>query len=316
MLKSRVFHFLSIFILTLACVGGILTNQISAWAQTPTPSPSPEASPTPAAKLTLDCQYPALSADVGQTFGFSVDIKYTGTDRQTFNLVATAPSGWSSAVTGSTSTQVSQVQIAAYDANTPGIETVTVTFTPNYSQLPAPGPYSGSFKVTNGTLTQTAQLMATVISTYNFALNWTDPSTGSTTTDVTMLGTPGKASSFPFDVVNSGSAEIKNLTFSANAPKGWTVKFNPATVESLASNQTQSVTAEVTPASGTNMAGDYVLTLKGDNGTVSAKMTLRVNIPVSTTSVWLIVGIAAVIIVVLVGAYQFFGKKKARAINS
>jgi uncharacterized membrane protein len=316
MLNSRIFRLLATSILTLICLGGIISIQVPVLAQTPSPSPTPEASPTPAPKLTLDCQYPAVSAEVGQVFTFSVDVKYTGTDRQTFNLVATAPSGWSSAVTGTGTTQVSQVQIAAYDANTPGIQTITVSFTPDFSQLPAPGAYNGSLKVTNGALTETMPLRATVTPTFNFALNWTDPSSGSTTTDVTMLGTPGKVSSFPFNVTNSGSADIKNLTFTAQAPKGWTVTFSPASLSSLTSNQTQPVTADVTPASGPNMAGDYVITLKGDNGTVSAKMTLRINIPAATTSVWVIVGVAAIVIAILVGAYQLLGKKKAKVAKS
>jgi uncharacterized membrane protein len=311
MLNSRLLRFCgAIFLLGLLVVA-IAGSPLQLLAQTDTPTPTP--SPTAPPKLTLDCPYSALSADVGQTFGFDIDIKYYGIERQTFTLIATPPSGWNATVTGAGFKQITSIQIAAYDENTPGIETITVTFTPDYSNTPGPGVYKGSIKVASNTVSQTMDLRATVTSRYFFALNWTDPSTGSTTTDVTMLGTPGKADQFPFDVVNMGSAEIKGLTLSADAPKNWQVTFNPATVDSLPANQTQAVTATVTPPTGPNAAGDYVLTLKGDNGSVSSQMILRVTIPVQGTSVWLIVGVAAAIIVVLVAAYQLFGKKKTRA---
>jgi uncharacterized membrane protein len=308
MLSSRYFRLLVRYLLLTVCLSGIIGSFVAfpIFAQTPSPSA------TPAPELVLDTRYPALSADVGSTFSFDVDIKYYDTQRTTFNLVATAPSGFTTAITGNSYTQISAIDMAAYDTSTPGIETVTVTFTPDYSNLPQPGVYKGNLKVTNGTLTENITLRATVIARYSFTVDWTDPSTGSTTTDVTMLGAAGKTSNFPFDVTNNGSAEIKNLTFSADAPKGWNVTFTPATLPSLATNQTQQVSALVTPPSGGNRAGDYVLTLNGENGSISAKMILRVSIPPTNTSVWLIVGIAAAIIVVLALIYQFLGKKKPK----
>ncbi len=308
MLNSRLLRFLGVIFLLALCLVAIAGIPLQLMAQGGTPTPSPTTPP-----LTLDCPYPAISEDVAQPFAFSVDIKYYLTDRQTFNLIATPPAGFNASVSGTGTTQITSIQIAAYDENTPGIQTITVTFTPDYSNVPGPGVYNGSIKVTNGTLSQTMNLRATVTSRSYFALNWTDPSTGSTTTDVTMRGTPGKADQFPFDVVNSGSAEIKALKLSADAPKGFTVTFSPATIDSLPANQTIPVTATVTPPSGPNVAGDYVLTLKGDNGSVSSRMILRVTIPTAGTSVWLIVGVAAAIIVILVGAYQFLGKKKTPA---
>jgi uncharacterized membrane protein len=311
--KPRLFVSLAAFFLVTVSLSGILLIQVPAFAQTPEPSPTEEASPTPPPRLDLDCNFPAMAAEVGQTFSYDIDIRYYGTDKQTFSLVATPPAGWNSNILGA-GKQISSVQVIGFSLDSPGIQTITVTFTPSYPGPPA-GLYTGNVKVSNDTLTQTIELMATVVTKYNFALNWTDPNTGSTVTDVTMRGTPGKASDFPFQVSNTGSADIKNLTFSADAPKGWTVTFNPPNISQLGSLQTQQVDALVTPNSGSNVAGDYVLTLKGDDGTVSAKMILRISIPPSTTSVWVIVTVAAVIILVLVGAFQFLGKKKPKMVK-
>jgi uncharacterized membrane protein len=311
--KPRLFLSLAAFFMIFVSLSGILLIQVPAFAQTPEPSPTEEASPTPAPKLDLDCNFPALAAEVGQVFSFDIDIKYYGTDKQTFNLEATPPTGWTSYILGA-GRQITSVQVVGFSLDSPGIQTITVNFTPSYPEPPA-GLYSGNVKVSNETLNQSIDLMATVTTKYNFALNWTDPSTGSTVTDVTMRGTPGEVSDFPFQVSNTGSADIKNLTFSADAPKGWTVTFNPPSIDQLNSLQTQQVDALVTPTSGSNVAGDYVLTLKGDNGTVSAKMILRISIPPATTSVWVIVTVAAAIILILVGAFQFLGKKKAKLVK-
>ena len=110
-------------------------------------------------------------------------------------------------------------------------------------------------------------------------------------------------------VKNTGSAPIKNLTFSASEPSGWEVKWDPEKIEVLEPNKEQEVTARIKP-SPKAVAGDYMVTLSasGDEG-VSQSLDYRVTVFTSTLWGLLGVGIAAVGVLVLSFAVSRFGRR-------
>lgn len=110
-------------------------------------------------------------------------------------------------------------------------------------------------------------------------------------------------------VKNTGSAPIKNLTFSASEPSGWEVKWDPEKIEVLEPNKEQEVTARIKP-SPKAVAGDYMVTLSasGDEG-VSQSLNYRVTVLTSTLWGLLGVGIAAVGVLVLSFAVSRFGRR-------
>ena len=110
-------------------------------------------------------------------------------------------------------------------------------------------------------------------------------------------------------VKNTGSAPIKNLTFSASEPSGWEVKWDPEKIEVLEPNKEQEVTARIKP-SPKAVAGDYMVTLtaSADEG-VSQSLDYRVTVLTSTLWGVVGVGIAAVGVFVLSFAVSRFGRR-------
>ncbi len=53
---------------------------------------------------------------------------------------------------------------------------------------------------------------------------------------------------------------------------------NPTTIDSLGAGQTQQVDVVINPPEGKTIAGDYMINLKADNGTVSQTMDVRVTV--------------------------------------
>jgi uncharacterized membrane protein len=286
MVKSRRFHLLFSLILVVTLIGGFLLAQTAVFAADTTPTSTPTAQPT----LVLDSTYPVISADSGQSFTFSVNIKYAGYDKKTFDLAVTAPPGWTANVTaGYPVSQISAIQILATDIATPVTQSVTVNVTPDLGNYPEPGNYTTSFKVSSGTLSQTIELRAIVKAKYEFVLT---TSTGNLATQATA----GSANHFSFNVINTGSATLEKLNLTSTNPEGWVISFTPSNVESLGAGQTSQVDAVITPPQGKTIAGDYMINFKADTGAISQAMDVRVT--VLTPTIWGWVGIIVIVVVI------------------
>jgi uncharacterized membrane protein len=102
---------------------------------------------------------------------------------------------------------------------------------------------------------------------------------------------------------------VTNVKLTSTPPSGWKVTFDPASVDSLASNETKNITAHIVP-SGDAVAGDYVVTLKaaGDQSTSSS---VDIRFTVETSFVWAIIGIALIVAVVagLWWVFQRYGRR-------
>jgi uncharacterized membrane protein len=110
-------------------------------------------------------------------------------------------------------------------------------------------------------------------------------------------------------VKNTGSAPIKNLSFSAFEPSGWEVKWDPEKIDLLEPDQEKEVTARIKP-SPRAVAGDYIVTLRAsaDEG-VSESLDYRATVLTSTLWGLVGVGIAAVGVLVLGFAVSRFGRR-------
>jgi uncharacterized membrane protein len=254
---------------------------------TATPEPAPATTPTGTpASLKLESTYPSLSADSGQSFTFDFDIKYSG-DRQLFNLVSTTQPGWDVTFTSSTGKTITAVQLGPVDYTM--TEPVKVNMTPSLGQSPEPGEYPLAITVSSGTLSQTINLKATVKAKFSFEMG---TPTGNLNTDAVS----GKVNHTTIQVRNTGSAAIDKLAFTATNPDGWIVTFSPTQIDSVGSGQTQQVDVSITPPGGKTVAGDYMINITANNGTLSKNLDLRVT--VSTPTIWGFVGIIIVVVVI------------------
>jgi uncharacterized membrane protein len=276
-------------------VSAFLLAQTAVLAADATPTPNSGPQPT----LVLDSTYPVLSNDSGQSFTFSVNIKYAGYDKKTFDLAVTAPPGWTSNVTaGYPVSQISAIQIISTDINTPVTQSVTVNVLPDLGNYPEPGNYTATLTVSSGTLSQSIDLRAIVRAKYQFSLT---TATGNLATQATA----GNDNHFTFNLTNTGSAPLDKLNFTSTNPSGWIITFKPGSVESLGAGQTQQVDAVINPPQGKTIAGDYMINFKADTGTISQTMDVRVT--VLTPTIWGWVGII-IIVVVIAGLAVLFMK--------
>jgi uncharacterized membrane protein len=275
MLKSRVFHILFCLSMVVTLVGGLA---IPAFAEDPAP-----------ATLSLNSKYPSVSANSGEVFTYDVSIVYNGTERKTFTVDVTTPQGWSAYTSaGYPEKEITSLQIdpGSYGSAT---ESVKLYLGPNYGLYPDPGNYNVTLKVSSGAdLVASITLEAKVKAKYALSLT-TDSGNLATT------ATAGKENSFSFKMINLGTATIDELKLSSTAPSGWTITFQPETVDSINAGQTQQINATITPPEGKTVAGDYMITLKADNGKNTATMDVRVT--VETPTIW---GWVAFLIIVLV----------------
>jgi uncharacterized membrane protein len=295
MVKSRRIRLVFSLVLVISLIGAFFLAQTAVFAQDETPTPPSGPQPT----LVLDSTYPVLSNDSGQTFTFSVNIKYAGYDKKTFDLALTAPPGWTANVTaGYPVSQISAIQIISTDITTPVTQSVTINVTPDLGNYPEPGNYTTIFKVSSGTLSQTIDLRAIVRAKYEFVLT---TATGNLATQATA----GNANHFSFNVINTGSATLEKLNLTSTNPEGWVINFTPSNVESLGAGQTSQVDAVITPPQGKTIAGDYMINFRADTGTISQAMDVRVT--VLTPTIWGWVGII-IIVVVIAGLAVLFMK--------
>ena len=122
----------------------------------------------------------------------------------------------------------------------------------------------------------------------------------------------GQATDITMVLTNSGTAAVEGATLSATAPSGWTVTFDPPTVDVPAGNGTAAGTAQsiahLTPSSDA-IAGDYVATMKATATTANASTDIRVT--VETSLLWGAVGIAliAIVLIGLLWTFRHFGRR-------
>jgi uncharacterized membrane protein len=110
-------------------------------------------------------------------------------------------------------------------------------------------------------------------------------------------------------VQNTGSAPAVSVATSATSPSGWTVEFEPETIEQIEPGQQAQVTARMQP-SDKAIAGDYEITFRAQpEGGASESAEYRVT--VRTSTLWGVAGVALIAVAVgVVGlAVSRFGRR-------
>jgi uncharacterized membrane protein len=115
-------------------------------------------------------------------------------------------------------------------------------------------------------------------------------------------------SSIPIVVTNTGSAPADNITLSANAPTGWKVSFDPASIDRLVPGKDAEVQALITP-SDKSLAGDYQATIRAASRGVTASSQFRVT--VATSTIWGMAGagVIGIALLLMLGAVARFGRR-------
>lgn len=245
-------------------------------------------------RLSATVDLPTLRGTATTTFRYDLNLKNEGDEETTVNLIAEAPQGF--IVTFKyIGQEVSSLPLNAGESKRISVEARA------YSQVPA-GSYPITVRAQGGESAAEVALMAEV--TGQPDLNIRTPDERLSTQIYTGRETPVKLL-----VQNTGSAPAYNVEFSASAPSGWNVRFEPDRVAEIPAGQQVEVTMHIKPADKA-VAGDYMITVRArpqEGGYESADF----RITVLTSTLWGVMGILliAVAVGVVAWAVMRFGRR-------
>jgi len=223
------------------------------------------------------------------TFTFQAVLKNRTADQQLYALMTNPPRGWN-IIFKYINKQVTSVEI---NANSNANITIEVD--------PPDMIEAGTYKIpvraaTNGS---SADLGLEVVITGSYGIELTTPN-GLLSTSITA----GDRKRIELVVKNTGSAELKNIQFTANAPRDWEVTFDPKKIEKVEAGMTAQLFASI-KASKKAIAGDYATTMEAKTPEVSSKASFRIS--VKTSMLWGWVGVL-IIFIALGSVYYLFRK--------
>jgi len=239
-------------------------------------------------EISFDVIFPELSAKAGNNFEFKFDLLYQGDEEATFNIATEAPEDWYVAVSPSyEEKEVSAIKMAAGKKESLKL----LAYPPLTKDLQKAGDFKIKLIVSNEDLkiSESYEFTATVTATY-------DASFSAKYGVLNTQATSGKNNPFMLVYENTGSGDIENITFKADAPQKWIVKFEPEKIDKMAAGETKDIKVTITPPDKT-IAGDYMLNFAANSKDASDNVDIRVT--VETPSVWGWIGIAIIVIVVI-----------------
>jgi uncharacterized membrane protein len=118
---------------------------------------------------------------------------------------------------------------------------------------------------------------------------------------------PGEDNTVYMEVRNNGDSDVTNIVFTVDAPEGWQVSFDPATIAAMASGSSQTVDITVAPPVGEGR-DDYRLTVIAEAAETRAvtNFTLRIEEGFSGW-LWVGAGVAGLVIIGFIVVYRRFG---------
>lgn len=290
MIRTRVIGYFLCFVLVCVALGGMMGSQLAlADSKSGTADlvmPPNQEQPEIKDSLKLSSQFPVLEASAGREYSFEVEFIALLQQERTFDLTVDKPSNWVSMMQPRyEDTNISAIRIREFQTTPEKIKVIVV---PVPWDLPDPGEYPITVTATSGDLSSSIELKAVVTARYEMEV-YTE--TGRLNTKATA----GKENHVAISVRNSGSADIEKVTLSSVKPEGWTITFDPDTVENLEPGFAQDLDIVIEPAEKA-IAGDYVITLRAESEEVNESLELRVT--VETPTIWGWVGIGIVLLVI------------------
>jgi uncharacterized membrane protein len=243
-----------------------------------------------AGDVTLTSDFPELKGPSTTTFTYNVTIHNDTAADETFTMDAVGPEGWTVTVKPAGEANATSTKVNAGSTGS-----ISVSAEPP-AQVDAAS-YPVTVSVNGGGKSAKLDLAATVTGTYTMTMS----------TPNQVLSTSANAGSqtdLQLTIANSGTAPITEVAPSANAPTGWKVTFEPATIAAVqpGADNAATVTAHITPSNDA-IAGDYEVTMTAKGVEATDDVTIRVR--VETPQFWWIVGIV-LIVAVFAGLYWVF----------
>ncbi|HET9614770.1 MAG TPA: NEW3 domain-containing protein [Candidatus Limnocylindrales bacterium] len=246
-----------------------------------------------AGAVTVSSDSPTLTGPNTTTFSFDLTVNNGTAQDQTISAKATAPSGWT------VTTKLSDAQAASTIVKAGASSTVTVSATPP-QDAPA-GHTDIDVTVTAGTQQIPGKLGVDITGSFKITLSTPNQL-------ISMHGPAGSVTTQQVVVKNDGTAPLTNVKMTGSVPSNWKIDFDQPTIAQIAPGDQATVTASITP-SGDAVTGDYQVTITGnapgDNGTNAATNDLAMTFTVETSPIWLLAGVALIIVILAALFYVF-----------
>lgn len=215
-------------------------------------------------EVTVTPDYTALRGSADQSFTFNLTIANDKAEDLTFTATGEGPTGWTVDVT-----LTGQAQAVSGTVKGGGTSNIAVKVTP--AENAEAGTYKNAVVATVGGQQFPLELQVEITGSYSLSLSTPNGL-------LSAHGPSGSATTQTFQITNTGTAPVTNVTLSASFPTDWKVEFDPPTVASIAPDQPVDVTARITP-SGDAISGDYTITFtaKGEEATDTADVRFTVE---------------------------------------
>jgi uncharacterized membrane protein len=243
-----------------------------------------------AGDVSLTTTTPTLTGASDTKFSFELQFKNDTPQDVTVSVAGTGPDGWVVTPTLTGETQAASTVVKAGES-----QNVTVAVTPP-SDAPA-GQYPIQVVATAGERTATSDLGIEITGSYSADL--------STPNDLlSASSSAGSPTNITFQITNTGTAPITAVKLTGTPPSGWEVTVDPESIDSIAPQETGTLTATVTPSSEA-VAGDYVVSFASTATESGADANASIRFTVETSPVWAFVGIG-IIVLILAGLFYVF----------
>ncbi len=234
-----------------------------------------------------------LEGHADSSFTYSLKLDNRTAEAQNYALQAQAEPGWTvSFLSGGN-------RVTSVEAEAGATETITVDVEPP-AQVKE-GSYT--IPVVASNQSSTAELGLEAVITGSYGLSLSTPS-GRLSSEVTA----GGERSIELQVSNTGTADLRDINLSYNAPVDWEVSFNPKNIEQLAAGQSTTVEA-VVKASGEAIAGDYVTSMTASSAEATSQADFRIAVKGSMLWGWIGVLIIAAVIIGIYSMIRKYGRR-------
>ena len=185
-----------------------------------------------AGDISLTTSTPALTGASDASFSFELQFTNDTAQDVTLSAAATGPdAGWDVTATLTGETQAASTVVEAGSNQ-------NVTVAASAPSDVAADSYPITVTATAGERTVTADLLIQVTGSYSMTL--------STPNDVLSAGgSAGAPTTQSFDITNTGTAPLTEVTLTATPPTGWEVTFDPESLAALAPKETGTISAVI-----------------------------------------------------------------------
>ncbi len=240
-------------------------------------------------------EYPSQEGAADTSFSFDATLVNNTLSEQSYSFSSNAPSGWQVSFKPSGET----TKVASITVEPRKSQGIKIDVKP--PENVKAGVYEINCTAASATEKMAADLSVTITDTYELQL--------STPSGLLSLDAyANKETAVQLTLSNLGNSDLANVNLSSTAPTGWTIRFEPSTVERIEAGAAVEATAYFLPSKDA-LSGDYAATLTARNTNTSARENFRITVKTETKWGFAGLGIIALLAVCLAVIFRKYGRR-------